>query len=468
MKYHREGLLLPEPEVPAEDTDLKQSLDEVIGDYKSVYDKMNPSSERQQEITIAWHEGKDASLLVEGLDPAMLGVRQLLLKQWKADLIQRTDIDPDVKQLYRWRVNEYIANINMLIASSNGDMRRFAAWNKFIYGEPDEHIYRGALDWVANDAEAILADETQPRTVIDAAQRVLDSLDGKRGYRELLSPDSTVFENVRSDHMKPSGYYGLLLAGVDIPQGKVTTVDGDRILEQVLRNIQSAKDIRDASGSSWSVTSDAVWRPAKLNMPAKRFIGLGTGHEVGSHELEKVNGARGPIGLASDGLDRYELGNEGRAVTREQVVYNTFDEFGKLVRWRDILRRHIAISFACGVGEKEPQNSAAVYKLVNDIDYMYAIKLAPNDPVEALESARKKTDSLLLRVLKGTDGQGGAYLKDKVYLEGNVAAWLRSAEEGPSSISNGDLGKFDINNERHLAILRRFGLLPSSDYGEPN
>lgn len=196
-------------------------------------------------------------------------------------------------------------------------------------------------------------------------------------------------------------------------------------------------------------------------MPVKRFVGLGLGHEIGSHLLEVTNGERGPLGLASIGLDRYELGNEGRAVIREQVVYENFDEFSKLVRWRDILRRHVAISYASGVGEDAPHEASEVYTFMNAIDQMYQLKeLKPGaEPREAYEKADSKTTALLTRVLKGTDGKGGAYLKDKVYLEGNIACWNQS----PSAINNGDLGKFDITNPRHITLLQKLGLLPNNE-----
>jgi hypothetical protein len=198
------------------------------------------------------------------------------------------------------------------------------------------------------------------------------------------------------------------------------------------------------------------------NMPAERFVGLGAGHEIGSHLVERVNGSRGPLALASIGLDRYESGNEGRAVIREQVPYETFDQFGKLVRWRDILRRHIAVSYGHGVGDDDPKSSAEVYELMNAIDTMYQSKLTPDEPEATHVKARAKTDALLLRELKGTDGTGGAYLKDKVYLEGHVSNWLTAATRGPQAISEGDLGKFDINNPRHIQALQKVGLLPDN------
>lgn len=460
MKYEREGLLLAQRVEPQIDGELFDSLESVLGNDKAVYEQLYLSDERKTSVTGAWHDGREATLTVDTVNDDDFLVKQAALRQWKSELLQRSDLDADVKQLYRWKVNEHIANVNMLVASSKGDMVDFRRWNEFIYGKPDEAIYRGALDWVAHDAEVVLAKPGQNQPTIDSAQRVLDMLADKRGYRELLSPDAKTFEMVRNDHMQPMGYYGLLLAGVEMPEGKINNEVGDPIIQQVLTNIGSAKGIRDASGSTWSVGDSAVLRPASYNMVPKRFQGLAAGHEIGSHELERTNGKRGPLALVAKGLDRYESGNEGRAVIREQVVYETFDEFGKLVGWRDILRRHIAISFASGVGEESPQSSSQTYDFMNTIDLMYQTKLKPNEPDLAFAAAQKNTDALLTRVLKGTDGQGGAYLKDKVYLEGHVSNWLQAARGGATAISEGDLGKFDIANDRHILTLQKFGLLP--------
>lgn len=463
MTYERNGLLLPERETPQNDRDLRDSLRMISGEAAETYKELALTPEKKAAALEAWHQGDDAELSASHLDDHDLDSKLLSLRQWKRDLLARDDVDPLTKQLYRWKVNEHIANINMMVASSKGDTATFQRCNEFIYGKPDEMIYRAALDWVAHDADTLLAIPDQHPTVIQAAERVKQLLDGKRGYREVLIPESDTFEAVRADHMSETGYYGLLLAGIEVPEGKITPQVGDPILERVIQNIGSNKKIVDADGASWGVSSRGVERPSTYNMPSQRFVGLGLGHEIGSHELERTNGRRGPLALVEDGLDRYENGNEGRAVIREQVPYESFDEFGKIVRWRDILRRHIAISFASGVGEEQLASSAETYAFMNTIDTMYQMKLKPDEPDRALEAAQKKTDELCARVLKGTDGKGGAYLKDKVYLEGHVANWLTAATRGASSITEGDLGKFDITNPRHISALQQLGLLPEND-----
>lgn len=469
MTIKREGLLLPEPDSPPGDIGLFESFQAAHLDTTEVYRQMTVEGNRQEDAQAALRRGEDVDFSLqengEDNDRETISRRSNALQRWKRDLISDSTINPELKQIYRWKINEDIANLHILEASLAGDMRNYRRWNKFIYGEPDEDIYRGALDWVAHDAEQILTHPDQPSEVKEAASNVLAMLDGERGYRELLIPDEQTFSDVREDHMRDGGYYALLLDGVSLPEkGKVANDVGDVALRHILRNnLQSNYEIVDAPGASWSVVHSRgqVERPKIYNMPVKRFIGLGVGHEIGRHLLERVNGLRGPIRLASRGLDRTELGNEGRAIVSEIVPYDSFDEFGRLVRWRDILRRNIAIGYGWGTGQEQPRTSKEIYAFMNTIDTMYQSKLTPDNPEITADMAHKKTSDLVVRILRGVDGrQGGVYLKDKVYLEGHVATWLTAAARGPRAISDGDLGKYDINNPRHILFLQKWGLLP--------
>lgn len=477
MEYIRDGLLLPDNPEQSIDEATHDSFSDVKTDIPETYKQLTLSPDKKAAAISAWENGEDPDLTVDSIDRDQLIERSKMLRQWKAELVADESIDPDVKQIYRWRINEDIANTEMVIASNDGDMRRFQVWNEFVYGKPNAPIYKAALDWVAHDAEKILLyGNKYSQFAKDSANKVIELIGDNRGQRMLLPPSEDTFGKVRDDHMREGGYYDLLLDGVDVPDGKITPEIGDPIIEKVVGdNLQSDYAIEDASGASWGVnhTNGTIERPSKYNMPKERFVGLGLGHEIGSHLLERVNGSRGPIKLAVEGLNGYESANEGRAVIREQVQYDDIDDFNKTVRWRDIMRRHIAISYACAAGEKkvvDPENdkkyihgrpSSDVYNFMNAIDTMYQAKISKDDDENTIrEKAEKKTTDLLLRVLKGTNGKGGAYLKDKVYLEGNVACWLTAAQKGADAISAGDLGKFNINNPDHIRYMIKFGLLP--------
>ena len=448
------------------DNELFTRLEAALGDNQEVYEMLILDKDTQKDAATALRRGENATLTPDHIDIEVVQQRREQLRNFKRELLQDETIDPDIKKIYRWKVNEEIATTHMLLAAQAGDMNSFRRWNEFIYGEPNVDIYRAGLDWVAADAEATVALEDSEEYVREAAQKVLDMIGDSRGDRTLLSPDEKTFEDLKEDHYKPNiGYYALLLEGVDIPSPKVPKEQGDAILQKVVGdNLESDYGITDASGASWSVSHSTrqVNRPATYNMITKRFVGLALGHEIGSHLLEHVNGARSPLRLAGTGLDRYEAGNEGRAVMREQLPYDTFAEFNKIVRWRDIIRRHIAIGFASGIdSDNGSRSSSELYEFMYAIDHMYQARLKSTNEETAQEKASEKASQLVLRVLRGTNGEGGVYLKDKTYLEGNVACWAYAAHEGVSKINDGDLGKFDITNPRHIGILQKVGVLPS-------
>jgi hypothetical protein len=461
----KESLVRPKTSDRVHDDDIFDTFESIHP--KDVYSNLTiKDNDRKRTIVDSWHDGRDADLTAQTLNQEDLDGKIAELKQFKKELLARDDLDPTAKQLYRWKVNEDIANIYMLQASAQGDMRNFRRWNEFIYGKPDELIYRAALDFVAHDAESMLQQDGSDEAKA-SAREVLASLEGKRGSREMLYPESQIFDKLRKDHWRAGGYYALLMLGTKVPESSKVTPDiGVPILDKVVHdNLQSDYTLEPSSSTTWEVShkSGAVKYPGNFNMAPERFIGLGLGHEIGTHLLERVNGLRSALKLAGVGLDRQETGSEGRGVVREELAYENHGDFQQTPRWQELLRRHIAISYASGLdgGEK---TSSEVFSFVSAIDKMYALrdeKDASSD--ETVKAANAKTDALLLRVLKGTDGKGGAYLKDKIYLEGYVATWLTAAVRGVRSVSDGDVAKFDINNGRHIEALQKLGILPSSD-----
>lgn len=464
------SLLVDERHEPQLDAELAKSLEVAIGSYPEVYREMKIDPDRAEVIKGAWHRGENPDLSSTHLDIDMLKERLQSLKRWKQEvLLTHEGVDDDIILAYRWKINEEIANTYMMIASAKGDQRSFRRWNKFIYGDVEDDVFRACIDKFASDAEALLAVDTASEVVKQASKKVLEISSGLRGDKRTLEPSPEVFAAVREDHMREKGYYALLLAGVEVPaSGKIDHNQGLPILEHVVRhNLKSPYRLRHSADKTWSVvhSQGGIEHPSEYSLPVERFIGLGLGHEIGSHLLERVNGQRSPLGLAAIGLDRYESGNEGRAIIREQVVYDSFDVFAKIPRWREVLRRYVAIGYANGTnGGVEEHDSASTYEFVNAIDMMYQARLTPGEDGQVIaQKARAKTDTLLLRVLKGTDGLGGAYLKDSVYAKGNVAYWRQAEHYGPSVISDGDLAKSDLTNLRHIALLQKYGVIPAGE-----
>jgi hypothetical protein len=252
--------------------------------------------------------------------------------------------------------------------------------------------------------------------------------------------------------MDEGGFYPQLFHGLPLPDGTVRPALGDRLVRQLLANLGATDyEIADSTDGYWGVRAGlaVIVRPSDYELTVPEFLGA-VGHEVGSHLLERLNGDRQPLRLLSSGLAGYEKGNEGRAILREQVAYESWDDFASRWRWYEVLRRHIAISLAVGLGPRS-LDFGGIFKAMYDLDLLWIrAHAAPGQAVDN-DEVRATTWELLVRVFKGTDG-GGAYHKDIVYLEGNVACW-RLAAESPDAIRIGDLGKIDVANASHVTLV---------------
>src|SRR3989344_2470954 len=344
--------LLVQPQAPIDEA-LKTRLEFATGTDGAVYEKLLPTKAVIYEAKVRFYTSgmvESPDLRPTDVDFEEIGRQEAQLLEFKAALPNISD-DPVLAQVYRWRINEIIGNLRMLRAAGEGDTKRFDAYNRFIYGEPKREIFEATADWFTNIARGNVTHESP--AIRQAARQVVNLFGKIPGDRGLLIPSDEVFQNIRTQHFREGGYYGLLLSGIELPQsGKVTPEIGEIAIEQMLQNLEGEYSrAQNPSGAYWGISHsrNEFMGPLDYSLPVKRFIGLPLGHEGGSHILERMNGMRLPLRLMGSGLDRYEQGNEGRAVIREQVPYETFEEFARLTRWEDILRRHFAIYLGAGL-----------------------------------------------------------------------------------------------------------------------
>jgi len=86
----------------------------------------------------------------------------LIAEDWKQRegkllLLKHDVIDQEsnetVKQAYRWRINEKIAEVRMMQAAVKGDARRFIRYGRFIYGQPSAEIFAFTVNELRDKAE---------------------------------------------------------------------------------------------------------------------------------------------------------------------------------------------------------------------------------------------------------------------------------------------------------------------------
>lgn len=465
MSYERTpGSLLIAPHPGQKiDEELRHELSaitEITKDSPSYLDYLKPDAgafdeARERALNEGTDEVYDAIFDVKPGSPvptSYLEREERLLdfrQQLHADL--NWGVEDVVSQLYLWRVNELIAETRMMQAVHEGDQKHIRALNRFMYGRPNEAVFAASIERFRQ--AAVEAQDHKDHTVRTAAQTVLNGLPASDGDPCILGPSEALFQKVRKEHFGEMGYFTLLLAGADMPEkGPVKPDVGEPVLAAVTRNVGLEYFSRaTGDGAVWGLDPERskYLGPEKYAMPLKRFIGLPAGHEIGSHGLELANGLRSILGLAAHGLDRYDRGNEGRAVIREQVPYDTFADFAKTRRWEDIIRRHLATGFLAGMFPEGTTVKEFVTTLqAIDTIFEFGNNTKDRSGDELCEKAEDRTWKLVKRVL------GRKIYKDMYYLEGNIDCW-NVAER----IASGDLGKFDITNSRHTDRLEKLGVL---------
>lgn len=116
--------------------------------------------------------------------------------------------------------------------------------------------------------------------------------------------------------------------------------------------------------------------------------------------------------------------------------------------------QHLAISLAVGYNDGRRYRLPEIYDLLYRLYYFWRSRRHPHDTNNEL-FARKEAWLLTVRLLKGTNGQGGCYQKDLVYLEGGVKIWQLAAHES-AIVLFGDKGKFNLLDREQVDLVAGF------------
>ncbi|HEX8226893.1 MAG TPA: hypothetical protein VF572_03435 [Candidatus Saccharimonadales bacterium] len=369
------------------------------------------------------------------------------------NMIVEQEPSSQIRELYASKIQELQLQIDLVLAAGTHDKAKYHEANISIYGMPDKDVFSAACDWVRRQAQQ--TGNVEVLTVIPEISHPV---------KAAFFPDQRTFDAVRVLHDSDSSYMKQLFGTAHLAGDTLfTPKNGDQLVRSAIKNIGSAYELIDSENGLWSVlhSRNAVARPPGYDLNPEAFYGI-VCHEVGSHLLESVRGAASGLRLLESGLDRYECGNEGRAFLREQIQYQSMEEYVSRPPWHPMkaswhyrVALHIVISLATGVGGRQ-YGFADAFAVVMALFRMWNHKA--QHPKEILVSGAW---NLVVRALKGTDGTGGAYHKDIVYLEGNIRCW-QAAQDWPALILLGDRGKFDIANNRHVILLSELGIMPKT------
>lgn len=434
--------------------DRLHAISDRIGEtYELLLPSVDTLDIRLRDFEMSDHK-KNVSLYADRADVRILQTAREELARMKQD-VANDEPNELVRDAYIASIDRIDANAAVMIAGTVGDGTLFSQMNDRLYERPDENVFKAVCHWIRHDAENTL--ESADTHLAKLGDNVLKVIPNLHDNHQMLIPSESLFRTVREAHRKPGGYYDTLFGIEGMPQEPfIDHTLGDEICQRMLSNIGSDFTMAPSDNNIWAVfpSRKEVVRPDGYRLDRDEFTGI-VCHEIGSHVLEYEYGRRQPLKLLSIGLAGYEKTDEGRAFLREQIIYENERTFLQQFAWEYIALLHLSVSLASG-SHGSAYDFARLYHTLYTLYLFWRERRAPR-ATNNEAFARNEAWQLAVRVMKGTDGTGGAYMKDSIYLEGNIKCW-QLAEKNPNIIFTGDLGKLDIANPAHMAIMRSLKL----------
>ncbi len=362
--------------------------------------------------------------------------------------ILSTEKNEVVKNVYRWRLNEKIAENRLLLAAATGDMRRFKRYSEFIYGKPSREVFEYTLTRVRQEFKAIAAKSEDP-SLQQEISHFLDGLPDVSDTATLHEPDASLLPVVKS---QTEHDFGGILNIPNTPE-KLTDEEIRAAFESALSSLSAEGWVAvidpKRTGISVNQEKKTVQIPPGRTMPTAELKGL-IAHEIGTHTARRLNGERTKLRLLGLGLDRYEGGEEGIATLREQALSGEADDYSGF-------DGHFAISLASGL-DGHPRDFRQTYDF---LFHYYRIKNLARG-VSRDDAEKKASHSAWIRsvrTFRGTDSQtpGTCFTKDIIYREGNIAVWETLNRKEPE-MHRWNVGKYDPSNPRHIWVLDELGI----------
>ena len=362
-----------------------------------------------------------------------------------------------VRQLYRWRINEKLAENRLCRAASEGDMRKFDRYSRFVYGSPSPEIFSYTISEIQRKFSPFLESENQ--AVRDSARNLIESLPKTpvQSFPEKPSSETVQFasEQTRREFSD--------IVQVDTEESELGAELVKEYFEHALELLNTEDwhvEISRTSRSGVSVNQEekrvSIPESRKMTVSALKKLLV---HELGTHVSRRINGERSKLLLLGLGLDRYEGAEEGIATMREQVLTESsqMDDFSGL-------DGHFAISLASGI-DGYPRDFRNVFSILEKYFYCQNVisQFKKNSEINtelAKKSAQTSSWNRCVRTFRGTNCKtpGTCFTKDIIYREGNIAIWDVISRNG-SEMMRFNVGKYDPSNKRHSKSLVKLGIL---------
>lgn len=341
-----------------------------------------------------------------------------------------------IKQVYRWKLNEKIAEIRMLKSARSGDDGKFFRYSKFIYGFPEKSIYTYSLKMIKEGLQTQI--NSPYLDIVIAAKKLQAELFEKASAEQQIAEKPVSFPLSR------------LSFSPETSEKKAEDIKAAFEGALEVFQVRGFKVLVDKNGGFTAI--NVSQEKSMVNIPEDRktkqsHLKALMAHEIGTHAQRREKGERSSLKLLGLGLDRYLKGEEGVARYAEQQIEGDEDYAG--------FDYHLAASLAIGLDGKK-RNFRQVFEILKDLNF---INSKTKDPKKAKENAEKNAWKICVRIFRGTTCKtpGACFTRDIVYREGNIGIW-NLVKNNPEEIRRFSIGKYDPTNPRHIWILDQLGI----------
>lgn len=408
---------------------------ELVGNFEDFENLEGSKEERErQKRSFLNEEIRNPVLDYPKLESFDFEGREVGLLKLKKDILEK-EKNEVVRNVYRWRINEKLAQLRMLRSSKNSKDRKFSRYSRFIYGNPEKDIFIESLSLVKDEIEK--RKNSDDESVLLAIKRIEESLN---------------LGSISDNSVEENAFKGFDAKG-DLAESTEAGLSAEEIQERFSKALEEYEidgwEVvveKDITGISVSQEKKKVRIPESRKLSEMKLQGL-IAHEIETHVLRRKNGERSRLKILGLGLDRYLKGEEGVSTYKEQKIIGMEDFAG--------FDGHFAIALAMGVDGKK-RDFREVFNILRDY---FFIKSKLKDRTKAWENAKTNAWNRCIRTFRGTscNGKGFCLTRDIVYREGNIGVW-NLVKNNPDEERRFSIGKYDPTNPRHIWILEQLGI----------
>ncbi|MDP2587748.1 MAG: DUF1704 domain-containing protein [bacterium] len=445
----------PDKLAPREE-EQKKFIEDETKTYNPQLDYPKLVDDAQMNKVEAWGDRlREARDQIRKANPA---ARKIMARGWEAQ--PEPDLQTVTDVAYLLKINEKIADVELVMAARAGDMKKFERMSALAYGEPSQEIFNWTMDRMHGRVRALKSryDDPEMHTFADEFLELLPERKTTRTSEVFSLPNKEQFAVLREDMEKQ---FELALKMVERTNPKLIDLppeERDVFLlspEEQRTTVQTLLDI--GAGASFTAEFEKVNRgyyftnqeermielPRK-NLPYKRFRELML-HEVLTHAYRRHTGQKSELFLLGSGLKGFEQGEEAVATFREAVSNKKANLF-----WLPV--DHTAIALARGL-DGTRRDFREVHAILQKFFTLqnYGLAKGKKNIAQAGTGTENTAWNFCVRTFRGTDSKtkGVCLTKDIIYHEGRSKLYVALKKAGDRRVDFArlfNIGKFDAGD----------------------